>query len=215
MSTETKARQANPFYPGRLEKKIAEAKAGDARVGLELLSMASLQLREYGELEPDLVIYLREILNAIVRNPAGDIRRCLHINRPPKPKHRPPNKVRNAHLISAFEIASDVRMLHKGNESDLLDALNDIRREKDTQQALADTNEWVKELRALQLEFETDAKGRWRTLKTPERLRLARDLFNIALRAAQARGDRTNERPATVDAIRGAVGRRARSKATP
>jgi hypothetical protein len=206
MNLKKKARRARLFYSGQFKRKIAEAKGGNALVGRELLSMAARQLKDFGRLAPDLALYIGEVLDAIVRDPTADARKCLQIQSP-RPKHRPAKEERNTRLVAAFQVACEARIIDHRDEANLCVAIDEIAKDTNSPDALRETQEWLKEVQELQCIIEHKENSGLRTVRSPERLELAAKLFNIELSAAQAQGERSKERPATAATIRGALDR--------
>jgi hypothetical protein len=211
------------FIRGRIKRKIADAKGGNADVGRELLSMAARQLQEFGKLEPELAAYIGEALDAIARDTTADIGKYLWIYEPPKDTpskarlaHRPANEDRNRRIVTAFELAMESPLLYPTTQRDLeklaAEAVEAIATDS-AAEALKKWQDWWEDYQHAIVDFHVDTKTdipRKKSIREPA-LQLAAQLFNRRLKKKiQARGSCLSKR-ATPDTVRGALNR---SKAT-
>lgn len=158
--------------------------------------MAAMQLREFGEIEPDLVGYLAKVLLEVTQHPASETAHHLNIAPPDKPTNRPPDDTRIRSMLLCWEVACSKPALDRGDDEHL--RLKTARIMK-----IADEAERQAQFVDLGDEFNESLRKRLRT--EPSTFQLAANLFNHFLEEAQADGRRLDEKPVTGSAIRSAI----------
>lgn len=158
--------------------------------------MAAMQLREFGEIEPDLISYLAKVLLDVVQHPASEAARHLNIAPPDQPANRPPDDARIMSMLLCWEIVCLNPALDRGDAEHL-------RLEATRIMKIADEAE--RQAQLVDLGHEIDDSHRKRSRTEPATFELAASLFNSFLEQAQADGRRLNEKPVGGGAIRSAI----------
>lgn len=155
-----------------------------------------MQLREFGEIEPDLIGYLAKVLLEVTQHPASEAASHLNIDPPDKPTNRPPNDARIKSMLLCWAVMCGKPALDRGDAEHLrLEAARIMK--------IADEAERQAQFVDLGDEFNDSLRKRSRT--EPSTFQLAASLFNHFLEKAQADGRRLDEKPVSGGAIRSAV----------
>jgi hypothetical protein len=185
---------------GRLCNQIASAQTGSDDDGRALLRTAAFQLRQHGQLEPDLVDYLASVLKEVADRPAGDAGRVLNIAPAKNAANRPTDDEQQALMVACWKAACEMPMLDPGDETHIrIEAARISRIEEDAERyaQLVDLNE----------EIQDAMRHDGRSKTSSDTYRLAAIIFNHMLEEAQREGRRNNERPVKPSAIKAAVNR--------
>lgn len=175
----------------RLSATIAAAIGGDPESGRELLSIASLQLRERGAVEPSLVDYLSSILERAYRSPPEDVASALYISESRRLPIRPKNGDRIYAMLRAVRMAEEGLVLDRGDVDHLWVEARRIERIPDDVERDAELIDW-----------RDDYEESKRAPTKLELFELAAKLFNDTLKRAQGQGERLDEEPIKASAIR-------------
>jgi hypothetical protein len=185
---------------GRLCNQIASARSGSDDDGRALLRMAALQLREHGELEPDLVDYLAFVLKDAADRPASEAGRVLNTAPAKRPANRPKASDRQARMVAWWKAAREAPVLDRGDEAHIKIAAARI-------SAIEDDAERYAQFVDLHEEIGEAMRDTGRCSTSSDTYRLAAVLFNYTLSEAHREGHRIDEKMATPSAIKAAVNR--------
>ncbi|EUC21482.1 hypothetical protein [Paraburkholderia hospita] len=185
---------------GRLRDQIASAQSGNEDDGRALLRTAAFQLRQHGQLEPDLADYLASVLKEVADRPAKEAARILSVAPPRRSANRPRNTEREARMVAWWKAACEAPILDPGDEAHIriqAARISEIESEPERYAQFVD----------LQEEIQESMRYTGRSTTSNDTYRLAAVLFNHMLAEAQQDGRRMDERPVTPSAIKAAVNR--------
>ncbi|TCJ16090.1 hypothetical protein EZJ19_05720 [Parasulfuritortus cantonensis] len=156
-----------------------------------------MQLREFAQMEPDLVRYLSDVLSRVTQHPATEAALHLNVLPPQKPSHRPPNSHRQRLMLLFWKAACDWPSIDRGDETHIKAEAARIDRIEDEAEQYAQLVDWYRD------DYQDAEKERRKS--APSTFEFAARMFNHALSQAQADGRRQTEKPVTGGAIRSAV----------
>lgn len=186
----------------RVVNLIAKAKLGDFVAGRELLRIVANRIKKDVEFGFELKEYISEILLNISQQESVEAGRILNIYEK-KAANRPKNLQRIEYMRAAYDQTLELTTFDSSELKIIISEHQRIQEIPDSVERDAQFKDLMFEIGDARLPLTKDEKSN----EPSERHIIATILFNSALRCAQEKGERLDERPIKPSALRTAIHR--------